>query len=177
MVYPHYSVGNKQSGAVLIVALVILLILTILGVAVIESSVVEERVAGNTLDKNVAFQAAEAGLRAAEADIDSWPDYPDPVTTLAAGAVMSIDSIAGSPAWWEGKDDSWWASANTSEYVAALAGTAQNPRYVVEEYDQVCDSVTTPTISDCKIIYRVTAIAWGGRNTTVLLQSLYARRY
>jgi type IV pilus assembly protein PilX len=171
-----YSVHKSQKGAVLIVALVILVILTILGVAIMESSVVEERMAGNLLDKNVTFQAAEAGLRAGEESIDSLVSYPTPSSTLTSGAIVSVDTITGSPSWWSDKDYSWWEDNGTLASTTLSTVTTQ-PYYIVEEYGQVCDSVTDPTISDCKIVYRVTSIAQGGRNTTVLVQSLYARRY
>ncbi|MGH8403161.1 MAG: pilus assembly PilX family protein, partial [Gammaproteobacteria bacterium] len=55
-----------QGGFVLIVALILLLVLTLLGLAAAQSTSLEERMAGNMRDQNLAFQAAEAGLRAAE---------------------------------------------------------------------------------------------------------------
>lgn len=166
---------KKQKGAVLIVALVILLVLTILGVTLMESSVVEERMAGNLLDRNVTFQAAEAALRAGEEWVDNQVVYPEPVDGASVGDVSVVDTVAGSPSWWN-NDDDWW-EANTTQYAAGLSGVTTQPYYLVEEYDEVCDNVSDPTISDCKIVYRITSIAWGGRNTTVMLQSLYARRY
>ncbi|TCS36440.1 pilus assembly PilX family protein [Reinekea marinisedimentorum] len=173
-----YSVQKKQKGAVLIVALVILVILTILGVAVMESSVVEERMAGNLLDRNVTFQAAEAGLRAGEAAIAALVAYPTPVSSLSSGSIVNVDTISsGSPTWWDGKNYSWFSSNGGTLASTSLTTVDSQPYYVIEEYEQVCDEVADPTISDCKIVYRVTSIAKGGRNTSVLLQSLYSRRY
>lgn len=173
-----YSGNKKQKGAVLIVALVILVILTILGVAVMESSVVEERMAGNLLDKNVTFQAAEAGLRAGEASIAALVAYPTPTSTLTSGSVIYVDKLAsGSPTWWDDKDYSWFSTNGGTLASTTLSTVSAQPYYVIEEYDQVCDVVADPTISDCKIVYRVTSIAQGGRNTNVMLQSLYSRRY
>jgi type IV pilus assembly protein PilX len=59
---------ENQSGAALIVGLIFLVILTVLGVAAMQNSTLEERMAGNARDRNVAFQAAEAALRDAERD-------------------------------------------------------------------------------------------------------------
>ncbi len=59
----------RQSGAVLITVLVILTVLTILGLASIQSTTMEEHIVGNYRDRQLAFQAAEAGLRAGEAKI------------------------------------------------------------------------------------------------------------
>ncbi|HID81768.1 MAG TPA: hypothetical protein EYH06_12175 [Chromatiales bacterium] len=60
------NIKHKQQGAVLVVSLLILLVMTMLGLAAMQTSVLEEKMAGNALDKSMAFQAAEAGLRAGE---------------------------------------------------------------------------------------------------------------
>jgi len=60
---------RRQSGAVLVVGLIFLMVLSLLGVTVMQSGILEERMAGNMRDWNVAFQAAEAALRDAELDV------------------------------------------------------------------------------------------------------------
>src|SRR5690606_3767551 len=57
---------GRERGAVLIVALVLLLVMTILGVSSLSSTTLQERMAGNLRDSNLAFQAAEAALREGE---------------------------------------------------------------------------------------------------------------
>lgn len=52
----------NQHGMALIMALVILLILTILGVTAMTTSSLEEKMSGNTQEQNRAFQAAESGI-------------------------------------------------------------------------------------------------------------------
>lgn len=54
-----------QSGAALIVGLVILLLLTLLGVTAFKDAAMQERMAGNLSDANAAFQSAEAAVREA----------------------------------------------------------------------------------------------------------------
>ena len=56
----------RQSGMTLIVSLVILMALTILGVTSMQSTRTEISMAGNLRESGIAFNAAEAGLRAAE---------------------------------------------------------------------------------------------------------------
>lgn len=56
-----------QRGAVLIVTLVMLLILTLLALGSMRGTTLEERMAGNLRDESQAFQAAEMGQRVAEA--------------------------------------------------------------------------------------------------------------
>ena len=57
---------KHQRGAVLLVALIMLLVLTLLGVASIDSSGMQTRMANNQRDRIIAMQAAEAGLLEAE---------------------------------------------------------------------------------------------------------------
>jgi type IV pilus assembly protein PilX len=61
---------HAQRGAVLIVALLFLTILTILGVTAMTATTFEERMAGNTRDLSLAFQAADAALRDARRDLN-----------------------------------------------------------------------------------------------------------
>ena len=56
----------KQAGAALITSLIFLTVLTLLGMSTLGTALLESRMAGNARDRNLAFQAAEAGLRDAE---------------------------------------------------------------------------------------------------------------
>jgi len=62
----RYSRLKHQGGAALMFSLIFLLLLTIIGLTAMQSSTLQERMAGNTRDTNLAFQAAELGLRAGE---------------------------------------------------------------------------------------------------------------
>lgn len=53
---------NQQSGAVLLTALILLVMLTMLGLASMSSTTMEERMAANTQLTNRAFQAAATGI-------------------------------------------------------------------------------------------------------------------
>lgn len=55
----------RQSGAALVMSLVILLVLTIIGVAAMRTASLEERMAGNIQEATSAFLAAESGLNRA----------------------------------------------------------------------------------------------------------------
>ncbi len=57
------AAGN-QNGAVLVVSLIVLLVLTLLGVAGMNSSMMQERMAANAQHSNRAFQAAESAAGA-----------------------------------------------------------------------------------------------------------------
>jgi type IV pilus assembly protein PilX len=62
----YLTTHNNQKGATLIVALIMLLLLTIIGMASINDTNLQEKMAGNLREKNIAFQAAEAALRKGE---------------------------------------------------------------------------------------------------------------
>lgn len=62
---------KQQSGATLIVSLVILVSLTILGVTSMQATRTEVSMAGNLRESGLTFNAAEAGLRAAETFVDT----------------------------------------------------------------------------------------------------------
>ena len=60
------SSRKDQRGVVLIVSLIFLLVLTLIGVTASQSTILQERMAGNVKDRNMALQASEAALRAGE---------------------------------------------------------------------------------------------------------------
>lgn len=57
---------KNQNGAVLIISLIFLIVLTILAVASTKSALFQEKISGNSRNLSIAFQAAEAGLRLGE---------------------------------------------------------------------------------------------------------------
>ena len=60
MKYIKDSGYTKQQGAVLVMALVMLTVLTLIGVSSMSSSTLELKVAGNTQQHDIAFQAAQS---------------------------------------------------------------------------------------------------------------------
>lgn len=65
----YASSSNREKGAALITSLIFLTVLTILGMSTLGTALLESRMAGNMRDRNLAFQAAEMGLRDAESFI------------------------------------------------------------------------------------------------------------
>lgn len=57
------STRTHQRGAVLVISLILLLLLTILAITASNTASLQERMAGNAQEANVAFQAAESGLK------------------------------------------------------------------------------------------------------------------
>jgi len=77
----------RQRGAVLVVALLLLLVMTILGISGVGNSLLEERMSGNFHETYSAMQAAETALRVAE----NWLD-----SNAVAGAVQFVPATDSS---------------------------------------------------------------------------------
>jgi type IV pilus assembly protein PilX len=63
---------KNQSGAVLITALIMLVILTMLGLSSMTTTTMEERMAANSQEINRAFQAASSGLELVFSDEEAF---------------------------------------------------------------------------------------------------------
>lgn len=61
--------NTTQEGSTLIIALVMLLLISLLAVGGMQGSILQERMASNSHDRSIAFQASEAALRQAEEDM------------------------------------------------------------------------------------------------------------
>jgi hypothetical protein len=63
----------RQQGAVLVIGMILLLVLTVIGVTMMTSTTQDEKLSGNTKRGSDAFMAAEAGLSAIKKDL--YTDY------------------------------------------------------------------------------------------------------
>lgn len=101
---------SRQDGAVLFIALIMLLVLTIIGLTSIRGTSLQEGMAGNLREINLSFQAAEAGLRAGEQlahnrfldgslellqPLETIDDTYSGLADLAAPPAFSITKLAG----------------------------------------------------------------------------------
>jgi type IV pilus assembly protein PilX len=82
----------KQSGFVLVVALLFLVMITILALAGAQTSLFGERIAGNERDRMIALQAAEAAMKDAERDLRNLDYTGKPCPKGGAGCVP-VDQI------------------------------------------------------------------------------------
>jgi len=159
----------KQRGAVLVMSLIILLVMTVIGVTSMQVTVLEEKMAGNMRNRSLAFQAAESALRDGENSLT--------VAVLPAFDGSNGHYQATTPQKWEVID--WSAVANRADYSdGPLAGTPTLPTYIIEEMEPVLGGggsieAGIPRQTD---YYRVTSRGTGGSsNAVVMLQSIYKR--
>jgi len=165
---------HQQRGAILIISLIMLLVLTILGVTGMRTTVLEEKMAGNLRDKNLAFQAAETALR----------DGEDLVETLVAtssfnGSNGRLGSADNDPDFF----NMTWADNNSIEYTGTMPDVAAQPRYVVKFIKQVEGDTGSLKVSgygndraSTVSNFRVTAKGTGkSASSTVFLQAYYGK--
>lgn len=164
---PHMT-PRAQRGVALVIALIFLLVLTMIGVSAMQTTTIQERMAGNVRDRNVAFQAAEAGLRDAEAELESATLAP-----VASDEPYYYDEFApSSPPWWQTFD---WDD-DSAVGMVPVEGTHDVARYVVEDIEAFKTSgvtVTGQAVSEV-YMYRITVKGTGLSPTAeVFLQSTY----
>ncbi|MAY42817.1 MULTISPECIES: PilX N-terminal domain-containing pilus assembly protein [unclassified Neptuniibacter] len=94
------QIKSDQKGAVLIVALIFLVVLSLIGVSSMQGTTMQETMSGNLRDQYSAFNAAEAGLREGErqARTDYFDDALDQDTSISGSYAASFSSAAV-PSW------------------------------------------------------------------------------
>jgi type IV pilus assembly protein PilX len=88
------SITKRQSGVVLAISLIILMALTLIGVTSSNVTGLQEKMTANAKDVNLAFQAAEAALRATEDGLLN--NKPAFVCNATAGNVATGQGVGGS---------------------------------------------------------------------------------
>lgn len=178
------AASRRERGASLIVAMLFLVVLTVLGLAAVRSSTMQERMAGNDRDRATAFEAAEAALRDAERDILANITTADDFNAACDGG-LCLPSTTATPRW----NSIDWTGATSRVYGAASGAGAypvdvsQPPRYLIELLPDVPAGAGNSLSANAKsstgggTAYRITARAWGRRpNTQVMLQSVYVKQ-
>lgn len=136
-----------------------------------QTTILEEKMAGNLRDETLAFQAAEAALREGEMFLQQ---ITLPAFNGTNGLYHHATSPAPDPITWTG----WSTSGRT--IAATMAGLASQPRYIIEQLVTVPaekgGSVQQSATAMTSNMYKVIARGVGGTDTAVvILQSDYRR--
>lgn len=178
---------RAQRGAALVTSLVLLLVLTVIGVAAMQMTRLQERMAGNTRDLNLAFQGAEAAIRDGESLIRVQPSKPDECTAVGCEFWQANLPLLANPeardwaAWWKVYGDEYEsAGGNHAAPVRDMPQLSEDPRFVVQYMTKVDDALTKGEGSGPaphRDFYVVTGRAPGGSDKAVaVVQSTFARR-
>lgn len=162
---------HAERGAVLITGLIFMVVLTLLSMAAMRGTLLEEKMSGNARDIDLAFQAAEAALRSGGQVLNgaSLPAF------AATGAYLTPSSTRSNTAYWL-QTHNW---ATDSVAVSPVpAGAYSAPRYVIEQMPSGITggfSLKSGPITESGM-YRITALGTGGNtNTRIYLQETYRR--
>lgn len=167
---PPRRFAPAQRGLALIIALIFLLLMAMIGVTGMQTTTMQERMAGNARDRNLAFQAAEAALRVAEDELFSStipPTHTDEDYYYSEDAA-ELDAND----WWH--TSSFW-NDNSNVAVVNVDGTGGG-RYVVQEKGAFLPSTVSDPSRQQKgaFMYQVTARGVGQNpSTQVFLQTTY----
>lgn len=180
----------RQTGAVLVVSLLILLVMTVLGVAAMGTTTLQERMANNNRQQQVAFQAAEAALRAAETYLGNNVNSVTALTVNFNSAAPMIGLYAERapmtgvatyplPAGFDIYNDNDWLTAGNTVEVNTVTSVTQRPRYLIEYVGRVGpppNEYSGKKPDTRQYGFRITAIGWGegaAPNARHVLQSSY----
>jgi type IV pilus assembly protein PilX len=169
---------NRKSGAVLIISLIILLLLTLIGATAIQTTTLEEKMAGNLRDANLAFQAAETALRAGENSLN--PPASLTFGDAGTGGFYSVSSTI--PTASAILTTSFWTAHPVATYTGGtLSHVSSAPHYIIVKLlstQSTCPNAlnslefgqANPPVNWYQIIARGTGTT---DNAVVNLQSIY----
>ncbi|MEN5115904.1 PilX N-terminal domain-containing pilus assembly protein [Luteimonas sp. TWI662] len=158
----------SERGISLIVVMVLLVITALLGIAILRSATLQERMSANTRDRGLAFEAAEAALRYAQEEVlaaGDWDvDVPAPGDACTADGVCPTDAKGA------------WIPVPVASYNFQKAGLAKAPEYWIEYIGtgpaRIGNCESTTVTLDCQSpIYRVTVRSQAAGRAEVVLQS------
>ncbi|GLS89542.1 hypothetical protein GCM10007916_06090 [Psychromonas marina] len=158
----NYINNNKQRGAALITSLLIVVVISILGVAVGKQVIALKKVSTVNYDYTLSLDHAESALATVGSVFDANITSPDVIEAL------STPLQAGS--WW--RDINNWGAATD---VTQVEDVAVSPAYLIEDsgLDTINLAIGDPTVIRMHY-YRVTARAQGKGESVAFLQAYYA---
>lgn len=188
-----------QRGAVLVIALIFLLLLTILAVGASNRSLLQQRMAGGLLNAQRAQMSAQTALRGAEWRL--WSSAAKVGTTLGCGTalfpscyifdplnpVTNAVNFRTRPGWVTAGSEEYLGAEGSINFTTGDGKLAENPRYIVEDLGMVRPPGSGPQHESGSTgasgggagqinleIFRITARATGGDpNTISVLESTF----
>ncbi|MHA6204274.1 pilus assembly PilX family protein [Dyella soli] len=131
---------GRQDGVALAVALILLIVITLVGFAAVRGTIMQQKMASNMYDRQIAFQSAEAAIRAATARIASNPG--DIARNCQAGGVVCPANPFNDPNLDTTKIISVTSGTGTGQFTASAVSTGQ-PQYVIENMGNWYDPNTS----------------------------------
>jgi type IV pilus assembly protein PilX len=161
---------QAQTGSVLIIGMLLLLLMTLLGLITTSETRTDARITSNNLDRAIAFQAAEAALREAERTIQ---DYEDGTKSNTNGdGFYDQENNDERP-----DDGSEWDTAFETD--VEIPGVAEPPIFIIERLSPASIFGGYVVIGEVyhsrtNNVYRITVLSYGrSSDTQVIIQSTF----
>ncbi|MDT8410204.1 MAG: PilX N-terminal domain-containing pilus assembly protein [Wenzhouxiangellaceae bacterium] len=163
---------QRQSGAALFISLMFLIVLTLIGLSAANVGVMQERMAGNIRDINIAFQEAEATIRGIEERLEGlkvggsdlgtipvWSEFHGDVGVSRGDCTLS--AIAN--------DTDNWPWQNSPDVTDA-------EYLVVQLTNSMCHPITgeSPGNPGSGTHHMIAARAFGPANSQAVIQTIYS---
>lgn len=177
------NVKNHEQGSVLLVCLVMLLALTFIGLGSMTNSTMQERIVGGARDQNVAFQAAEAALRAGEevavGMVASHSAYSALLPTDSEACVITADDwvapagLKKAPATPSCTVTSFYADLKASRQSTSALLNAPEVCIETGELSGPGGTSLCHQESPRGLLYEIEAVGYGSTGATARLRSIY----
>lgn len=176
--------SQSQQGAALVVALIFVVVFTLLGLSVVGTTGVEEKMARNFRDSDLALAAAEAALRDAEIRITGYytapatPVDPFDFDSTCANGLCNLNVTQPAYSSYDMTSDATSIKLGTltgagTAQTPEVKGVSKQPRYLVETVAARPDGESA-TGAAPTIYYRISALGYGRSDSTqVLLQEIF----
>lgn len=129
--------GARQRGVALVIALLLLVVITLVGFSAVRSTIVQQKLSANLYDREVAFQNAEAAMRAAADLIASNPGLI--ARNCQAGGVVCMADPFNDPNFQASWVHTIAQGTSPGQYTAGAAAAGQ-PQFIIESMGNWVDS-------------------------------------
>ena len=177
----RFAPVRPQKGAALIVTVLLMMVISLLALTAMMRNNLDERMAFNQRDRQVALQAAEAALREAEDAVRARFGI-----TLDESFFFGRNDCTQADGWcqpntpeqgWAGLNDAAWSNGSTATLAlstrSSMTNVSAQPRYIIEY--QGSEKIAASLF--CVARFLITARALGrNANSIVTLQSQYRLR-
>lgn len=126
------STPSRQSGMALIVSLLLLIVVTLVGLASIHGTITQQQMAANFYDRQVSMQSAEAAIRAAQSIVQANPSSTFILDCHSAGKVCQSNPFTDSAANVPSTAIQNVATGTGSGQFTASSVAASQPQFVVQ---------------------------------------------
>lgn len=163
----------------MVTSLLMLLVMTLIGITAMRSTSLEEKMSGNSLSRDIAFQSGEIGLRAGENLLYTMRSTNTSLLTQF-GSSCTLGLCDSTATTFTPEDSSWLTSSGAYKstvrpvVTSSTAVSNSNPGYLLQHLTQPDSDSLEAGRQFPRPYYAVMARGVGGTNSAVVvLQTIY----